>query len=680
MQENNQNGYMNYQNMLTKLNTGIVELTKICEQMEMNERVDSLKVIQERMQNHTFSVGIMGEFKRGKSTVINSLLGQEIVPADILPTTATLNRIKWDAKPRAEVNFKDGTKKEVAVEELTNYVTKLTEESEIVAESVEDAVVYYPCRFCQNGVQIVDTPGLNDTERMNQVAESILPTLDAIIMVLVADSPFSISEADFVRNKVMASDLARIIFVVNKIDIVREKDRERVLDSIRKKIQTSVLQKAAAVYGEDSKEYEDTKFKLGGIRIYPVSAIQALDGKLEGDEELIKKSGMNEFEDTLTTLLTEERGMLELVAPVNTILGTAKEVQKMIEMRRNAMELSREEFDNIQKNAIAQIEEARSKKEEEVEYLKAQSKNLYADYLPMIEQIYEELETSLLNIVDQYPLTKDNVKNEETERAAAELIGKELDRQMQICLSENTERLQVKITERIGNEMENIQQFGMNIMENLGSIQYTINKGAGFDEADIAGVIVDTFTNFTGIYGIGGIISGWKANGIPGALVGGGSGFVAGYAAMLAAIGLGLTSALPVFLIGGIVSTFGGKQITKLVFGNKIAEKNIEKLRSILRQNVLQSIDTLRDQRMLENWLKDTSDSAFYTLSEQLDKETEAMLRSTEQTLANIQIDLEKDKTNRKIIMDKLEKSEQILAQICEEVMPIKQKLEITLE
>ena len=227
----NDNSYINYQEMLSNVHISAVNLRKICNKMDLQEHAKSLEEVSNRLKNHVFRVGIMGEFKRGKSTVINALLGQEVVPADILPCSATLNRIVWDAVPHAQINFKKDEKgiappsKQVAVEELSSYVTKLTTESAEQANLVEDAVVYYPCKFCQNGVEIIDTPGLNDDERMDAISESVIPTLDAIIMVVVPGSPFSISEANFVRNKLMTSDLSRLIFVVNKIDTVRERDR-----------------------------------------------------------------------------------------------------------------------------------------------------------------------------------------------------------------------------------------------------------------------------------------------------------------------------------------------------------------------------------------------------------------------------------------------------------------------
>ncbi len=285
------NHYLNYQAMVAKTATALSGLETLCRAISMDAQAEELRQAAARLTGHDFSVGIMGEFRRGKSTVINALLGQQIVPSDIVPCSATLNYIRWDTEQRALIHFKNGDIQQVPVEELSHYVTKLTRESEAMAATVEDATVFYPCPFCQNGVQIVDTPGLNDDERMTAISEQVIPKLDAIIMVLVPDSPFSQSEAEFVRTKLMASDLGKLIFVVNKIDFLDEEDRPRMLEAIRQKIQASVLDKMAAVYGADSPEYTGAKEKLGRLRVLPVSARQALRGKTRQRPDLLEESG-----------------------------------------------------------------------------------------------------------------------------------------------------------------------------------------------------------------------------------------------------------------------------------------------------------------------------------------------------------------------------------------------------
>src|SRR5699024_2347029 len=147
---------------------GLVQMQKIALEMNLEETAKQLENSRKKLEARKFAVGILGEFKRGKSTVINSLLEKEIMPADILPTSATMNRVTYDMQPHVKLKMRDGSVMEIGIDGLPNYVTRLDEEKEAQAAKVEEAVVYYPCKFCQNGVDIVDILGLNDDERMSR--------------------------------------------------------------------------------------------------------------------------------------------------------------------------------------------------------------------------------------------------------------------------------------------------------------------------------------------------------------------------------------------------------------------------------------------------------------------------------------------------------------------------------
>lgn len=702
--------YMNYQTMLTEVNTNLVTLRKACDRMEMPEHSKALREIQERVQNHTFRVGIMGEFKRGKSTVINALLGKEIVPADILPCSATLNRIVWDSRPHAVINFKKETgrsSKDVPVEQLSDYVTKLSSESEKMAEEVEDAVVYYPCNFCKNGVEIVDTPGLNDDERMNHVSESVIPTLDAIIMVLVPGSPFSMSEAAFVRNKLMTSDLSRLIFVVNKIDTIRAKDRVKVVEGIRNKINETILEKSASMYGADSPEYKDTKSKLAGIRIFPISAADALDAKLDGDEETFQNSGMAAFEEALSKLLTEERGMLELVSPVGVILSKAKEVQSAIEMRTNAMAMDKEKFEKIQQEAMNRIEAQRKEKKAKVREIKGVAASTYQDLMPMVAAAYNNLEQSLTAYVEQYPISASDFAGETKEQAEqaanvfSETVSTRINEQIGAVLQENTEKMQVEITRRMNNEIEGLEIYNKQLTMELENIQCLIPKtDVSFNNSalDYAAMGLEVVTNFTNIVpGLGSAITGFRDHGVLGGVVGLGAGYVAtqagilGSAVLLTATGLATSVALPLVLVGGgLIGAVGGKKITNAIFKmfgkgtekkatgapSTLRENDLQTIRGNILSSVMNNISQMRAEQVLENWLKDTTDATFGGLSERLDQEAEQALQGMQDTLTKIQVDLANGEAKRTESMRRLKETQDELIAVLTNIKPIKDKLD----
>ena len=673
--------YFNYQAMLSQVNEGMASLGDVCSELGLKEYADSLEKSRDHMKNRVFSVGVMGEFRRGKSTVINALLGRDIVPSDIVPTSATLNCIRWDAAPRADIIFKDGTSREIPVDDLSKYITKITKESEEVAATVDRSIVYYPCPFCQNGVEIVDTPGLNDDERMTAISEQVIPTLDAIIMVLVPDSPFSQSEAEFVRTKVMTSDLGRIIFVVNKIDNIRPKERPRLLAHIKEKIETSVLEKMAEMYGEDSREYQDAQAKIGGIRLYPISARDALEGKLENDYALLEKSGMPEFEEALSKLLTEERGMLELISPVNSILSIAKEAEHTIHMRMDAMQMEAEEFEKVQKEAIEKIKKGRESKKTEIEAVKARAGGLYHDLLPEVNAGYAALEEHLQNYVDNFPISSEDVKTSKvTEETIARFI-KGAEQEGMARLTACTEKMEIEIQNRVGDEIVEISKFAQELSEDLTKTQVRITKRDSSSMFDWGVVAVDALTNGVGLIGIGGLLSGFKERGLPGALVGGGVGFLAGYSSYIATsvvgIALGLTGGaliLPVIVASGIVSTFAGKGAVKKIFG-KNKEKEIAALRAELHKYVNQYIEDLRMKRPLETWLRDTTNTTYKAVAEQLNQDVESTLLSMENNLTRIKLDLQKNATQRKQILSDMERLGQTLQDVCAKIGPVRERL-----
>lgn len=525
------NSYTSYQGMMAKVDTALSGMESICGDLEMDEARKSLAQSREKLESHRFAVGIMGEFKRGKSTVINSLLEQEIMPADILPCSATMNRVTYDMQPHAELRMQDGSVRRIKVEELTDYVTKLTSENESRAAEVDEAVVYYPCRFCQNGVDIVDTPGLNDDERMNKISEEVIPKLDAVIMVIVPGSPFSMSEAEFVRNKLMSSDLGRLIFLVNKIDTIRRPDdRARAVEGIKTKIKETVLEKMADLYGEDSQQYKDAQMKLGSIRIFPFSALDALDGKRDGDQELIEKSGTRPFEDALTRMLTEERGALELGTPISVLQRTSLEVAKNIATRRDAMAMDEGEFEARRKAALEQIQNLRAEKKAEAKRLKQRAKEVQSDLSSRTAQFYPQLEQRMLAVVDSYNPVPERFAKPAGQKEGTEELQKMVTTEMNNAVSGFSEKIAVELQDILGQEALSVANFTSNITAQLDNIRAGISKSSLVTSNDLIATGIDVLTDYIGINGLGGIIAGWKAAGIKGAVVGGGAGLAANLA------------------------------------------------------------------------------------------------------------------------------------------------------
>lgn len=675
--------YSNYQNMVATVSTAIADLEKICGELRMEENRKDLEKIRKKLAEHRFAVGVMGEFKRGKSTVINSLLESEIMPSDILPCSATMNRVTYDLHPHVVLHMRDGSQRDISVERLASYVTKLNNENESRAAEVDEAVVYYPCRFCQNGVDIVDTPGLNDDERMNKISEEVIPKLDTVIMVITPDNPFSMSEAEFVRSKLMTSDVSRLIFLVNKIDQVRRKaDRSRVVEGIRTKIQTSVLERTATVYGLNSKEYKNTEMKLGKITVFPISALDALDGKLERDQELIEQSGTIPFENTLTRILTEERGALELSTPLTAIQRTSDEIIKTAATRKNSLELSAKEFHQRQSEALEKIRQMRTMKQEEKMRLRESASDAKLRMEDMVSQFYPNLRNKLLTAVEQEAakVNLETLTDEAHRQAATEQLQNAAKKTLEYEMSLISEKVQNEMKEIIGDEAAKMDSFISNVSAHLDQVQ--LDLGAPSKMLTASDIVAGGVGSLGGaaLWGLGGVVAGYKEAGIKGALVGGGAGFVATFgsaslAAMLLPAAVMAPLTIPLSMICGVAGALAGKFLTKAIFKKDAGKKELDKIRKSVLDGVESMLMDMQSQRELENWASRVTQEKFDELIAGMEGECERMLRDTESNMEAIRQDLMENEFKRKQMGESIDKMVEEVKRINDSISAVNDKV-----
>lgn len=673
---NNQD-YTSYHGKVAEVNTALTQMGRLCGQLELEASRKAIEASRHKLTTHKFSVGIMGEFKRGKSTVINALLGREIMPADILPCSATMNRVTYDLQPHAQVIKNDGSVIEIPVDEIADYVTKTNDENAKRAEMVDEAIVYYPCQFCQNGVDIVDTPGLNDDERMDKISEEIIPKLDAVIMVIVPGAPFSKSEAEFVRNKLMGSDLGRLMFLVNKIDTIRPRERERAVEDIKKRIQTAVLDKMAEIYGSESAEYADAKSKIGNIRIFPISAADALDARMDGDSDLLAESGIQGFEDALTYMLTTERGALELAAPLAVISRTATEILNAAETRKNGMRLSGEEFEQKQQQAIKKIAEFRNNKKEETKRINAASQEVKANLLPQVKAFYDELEKDLNGIIEQTSIDKKSLLQKAGQQAAAQKMQQKINETIKNKMSNFSERMQKQIMDAIGEQAAQSAAFATDIISELNSeIKLSFSSSADNSKANtqsavsLAGFAFDVLTDFAGgPWGLTGLVKGYQEAGFKGAAVGLAAGVATTIATAVILSPVGIVG-LPLCVIASAASGVTGKFAAHLLFPPK-GDQEYQTLMENTRKQIKASVAQMRASGELEQALGKRVENAFDSLITAMNDELEKALHDTEQTLDLIKQDLTKNALQREQASKECDKMIASVGEIMNQLTPV---------
>lgn len=667
--------YESYHAMVSEISSSLNMAGKVCSELQMKETEEEMARSEERMKAHKFSVGILGEFKRGKSTVINALLGREIMPSDILPTSATMNRVTYGMEPKARILMRDGSEETIEVDELVDYVTKLDDEKASRAEKVEEAIVSYPCKFCQNGVDIVDTPGLNDEGRMDKIVEEVIPKLDAVIMVLVPDSPFSMSEAEFVRTKLLTSDISRLIFLVNKFDTVRKKDRDRVLSEIRKRIETSVMEKMKEIYGENSEEYLNVKIKLADIRIFPISARDALDGRLAHDEELLRDSGMLEFEEALSKMLTEERGALELGVPVAQALRGCNKILAMIENGQNALRSSQEQFKETQRKTLAESSAMREQQSNKIRELNEKAKRVKREMTDKAAECYDEIEKKAHQIINELTL-------EDPKRALTDEMKKALIENTAKKIGEMSDHEISIFSERIINELNGILgKEAVQTAQLLTQFEAKLEEACKIQKEGVMPTLgafaVDTAAFFLTsdiLPGLGGAIAGYRAAGVKGALLGGGTAFVSGMA-LLVLLGTAGVSFIPAGLLACAASSLSGKKVCEMVFAGSRNKKALEEIKKTLQEGFDESSAQMRRDRLLEKWIDSTVEGQFNILIEAMNKECQRIVAQANETINNIKMELVRDAEEKKKRMEEYNRMRTTVMEIQSRLVPLRERI-----
>jgi len=341
----------NYITYTLQVHDCLLELGNILQACNALPRIvawqENIRNLDKKLETMHFQVAVVGEFKRGKTSFINALLRKAILPADVAPTTATINRITYGDMPASYIQWNDGRPMEkVEIDRLSDYITKLTESSAAQANKIKEAVVRYPCRFCEHSVDLIDTPGMNDDDDMNSVTIRGLSDIDLAIVTLEPDSPVSNTEAHFIAKLVENDQICQIIFVLSKMDTVDEDERDVLIRGIKNRIRErvrAVLLETHEVQDAVMKKYDAL---FSEIILFPVSARQALSAYEIGDKRALEESGFRRLNDELLPLIIRNQHSAAILTPLHTIQTISREFETLLQGQREQM-TARKDIDAV---------------------------------------------------------------------------------------------------------------------------------------------------------------------------------------------------------------------------------------------------------------------------------------------------------------------------------------------
>jgi hypothetical protein len=297
----------------------------------------SVREVADTVRRQSYSVVVCGEFKLGKSSLLNAIIGQrQLFPTGDTLTTATLMMLRWGPQARAiaRIRTPDGEiEEEVEFDDLARYVST-TSDGE--AYRVERVDVRLPDPRLESGVVLVDTPGVGGVDEVHSaVTEEQLVEADAL--VLSAIRPASLSELAFAR-RAFATKPATVVALTMADKVVDIAGR---VDRARDRLATYL-----GVRGDD-------------LTVLPVSSTEAWAARLTGDEARLLASGLPELERRIWTTLLTQAVARRLRGAVNALLGRLAEASAPIASELTALggkanlEQVLAELDETERAAIA---------------------------------------------------------------------------------------------------------------------------------------------------------------------------------------------------------------------------------------------------------------------------------------------------------------------------------------
>ena len=212
---------------------------ELCVQFGFGDIRSELEALNTRQTESGRTLAFVGEFGRGKSHLINRLLGRSVLPTGVLPTTQVLTSLSHAAKERIEVMSPQGGKQvRTLVEASWSDLRAFDEDGSGSSEATATVRVRVDSEWLRSlDAEIIDTPGLGDLCAQRTAAvEDFLYRCDAVVLVISAKSPFGITERTFLKDQVLAHHVPSILVAVSMLDLVPQGERSAVLRDTQKKV------------------------------------------------------------------------------------------------------------------------------------------------------------------------------------------------------------------------------------------------------------------------------------------------------------------------------------------------------------------------------------------------------------------------------------------------------------
>ena len=282
--------------------------------------------IDKLLSEELYDVVVCGEVKKGKSSFINAIIGEAILPVDTEVATSQVFRIINADKERYELVFIDGSHKEISKQDLPKYGSQVAADADglpVFDQAIDYIEIHYPITFLPKSIAIVDTPGIGavyaDHERTTR---RYLKNAAAVIFIFDPQNPITEPERAFIESALEITN--QIIFVMTKMD---NYDAEYIVNMVRRDME--ILQPLS------------TRVHNGNINILPMSSKILADAASNDNEELrnidLISSQFNNVREAMLSMIYEMVGLGNNVVCTNKMIAYNSRVMSVIKEKTDAL-------------------------------------------------------------------------------------------------------------------------------------------------------------------------------------------------------------------------------------------------------------------------------------------------------------------------------------------------------
>lgn len=316
--------------------TRLSRLATLAEELGAEPVADEARELSARVAEGRFYVACVGQFKRGKSTLINALIGEPVLPTGFIPVTAVPTVIRFGETLHARIRLNDGSWNDVPVPELKQYVTEeLNPENQ---KGVQGAEAFIPSPLLSSGMCIVDTPGLGSVFSGNSATtQAFIPHIDAALVVVGADPPLAGEELTLVEA--VGKQVQDLILVLNKADRTTDEERMAAANFTRQLLKKRLQHEIGPIFEVSAQERAENRGPLRDWEKLKGALQQLVDGS---GRQLVRAAcdrGMQRLSEQLLAIVHEGREALR--RPVEESEGRIALMKQTIsEAERSMRELT----------------------------------------------------------------------------------------------------------------------------------------------------------------------------------------------------------------------------------------------------------------------------------------------------------------------------------------------------